>query len=267
MNARAIQKRANQGSKYPVKSLVKALNILEILGGSSSGESLTSISERLRLGKSTVHRLLATLRDHDFVWLDPHSGNYLVGAKILQLSEQLNQQSILIRYGGPILEELVTTVNETINLGVLEGSSVLYIIKKEADIPLKMSGKVGKRFPAHCTAMGKVLLAGLSPEELRAQYPRDEDLTIMTPKSISSISELEKNLDKVREQGVAFDNEELYQGVVCIAAPVRDHDGKVIAAISLSLPKHRLEPETFNEFRTHLLQSTGQLSQQLGYRG
>src|SRR5688500_1757973 len=120
-----------QASKYPVKSLTKALKILEILGNSNNGESLTSISEKLRLGKSTVHRLLATLRDHDFVWLDPHSGNYLVGAKILQLSEQLNNQSILIRYGEPVIESLMKVSNETINLGVLEGNEVLYIIKKE----------------------------------------------------------------------------------------------------------------------------------------
>lgn len=267
MTPRRVMKGNSQASKYPVKSLTKALNILEILGGSNNGESLTSISEKLKLGKSTVHRLLATLRDHDFVWLDPHSGNYLVGAKILQLSEQLNHQSILIRHGERILEDLVKTSNETINLGVLEGNEVLYIIKKEADIPLKMSGKVGKRFPAHCTAMGKVLLAGLPREQLKASYSRQKELTTMTPRSISTLSELEKHLEKVREQGVAFDNEELYPGVVCIAAPVRDYDGKVIAAISLSLPKHRLEPETFNEFKLQILQSTQQLSRQLGYQG
>jgi DNA-binding IclR family transcriptional regulator len=265
--ASSIAFKKSTQSKYPVKSLTKALNILDILGGSSNGETLTSISGKLRLGKSTVHRLLATLRDHDFVWLDSHSGNYLIGAKVLQLSEQLSQQSILIRYGEPVIEALMKVTNETINLGVLEGNSVLYIIKKEADIPLKMSGKVGKRFPAHCTAMGKVLLAGLPREELKALYPSDVALPQQTPKSTATVAELEKHLEKVRQQGVAFDNEELYPGVVCIAAPVRNHQGQTIAAISLSLPKHRLEPESSNEFKTQLLQSASHLSRRLGYEG
>src|SRR6266566_6894895 len=93
-------------NKYPVKSVVKTLNVLEHLGTSPSGTTLTEISTKLGIGKSTIHRLLATLRDHDFVWLDPMSSRYILGARILQLSEQLNHQSILIRYGEPILSRL-----------------------------------------------------------------------------------------------------------------------------------------------------------------
>src|SRR4051812_13236579 len=108
-------------NKYPVKSLIKALNILDILGSSEQGESLSAISDRLRLGKSTVHRLLATLKDQDFVWIEPSTSNYVLGAKLLQFSDQLSRQSMLVRYGRASLASLAKETNETCNLGVLEG--------------------------------------------------------------------------------------------------------------------------------------------------
>ena len=119
--------RLRSPNKYPVKSLRKALGVLTCLGKSDTGMTLTEISAAIKIGKSTVHRLLATLLDEDFVWLDPYSSRYILGAKVLQLSNQLSHQSILIRYGGPVLKRLATVVNETCNLGVLEGDQVHYL--------------------------------------------------------------------------------------------------------------------------------------------
>ena len=185
----------SKDNKYPVKSLIKALNILEHIGTWEHGVGLTEISKKLGIGKSTVHRLLATLIDHDFVWVDPRSSNYMLGSKILQLSGQLNRQSILIRYAEPIISRLTRDTNETCNLGVLDGDEVLYLMLKESDNPLRMSGQVGKRLPAHCTALGKVLLSGLSKQELAGIYGTRTNLETYTSNTVSTIAELEKQLE------------------------------------------------------------------------
>jgi len=253
-------------NKYPVKSLIKALSIVEHLGATEGGSSLTEISAGLRIGKSTVHRLLATLRDHDFVWFDPSSSRYVLGARILQLSEQLSRHSILIRCGSPTLSRLSQATDETCNLGVLDGREVLYLIMKQSSHPLQVSGQVGKRLPAHCTAIGKALLSGLSREEIQRLYGRKEKLKAPTSRSISSLSELCDHIDKVRKTGLAFDNEELYTGVVCVGTPIRNLHGRVVGAISIAFPKNRMDPETLENSKSLLLDSARDISRQLGYQ-
>jgi DNA-binding IclR family transcriptional regulator len=256
--------KATNGNKYPVKSVVKTLTILEHLGRSPNGTSLTEISTKLRLGKSTVHRLLATLRDHDFVWLEPNSSRYILGARILQLSEQLNHQSILIRYGEPILTKLAHATGETCNLGVLDRRSVLYLIMKESKNPLRMSGQVGKRLPAHCTALGKALLTGLTREELSELYSKEKKLETFTENTVSTVSDLLQHVEKARHNGYAVDSEEIYPGVSCVATPIRDHSGRVVSAISVSFPKNRVDARTLQQFKSLVLEAAGDLSRQLG---
>jgi DNA-binding IclR family transcriptional regulator len=253
-------------NKYPVKSVVKTLNVLEHLGSSPHGTTLTEISTKLRIGKSTIHRLLATLRDHDFVWLDPMSSRYILGARILQLSEQLNHQSILIRYGEPVLSHLANATGETCNLGVLDGQSVLYLIIKESRNHLRMTGQVGKRLPAHCTALGRALLTGLTREELNELYSETRKLEKFTAKSIRTFSELLRSVEKTRQEGIVVDNEEVFAGVLCLGTPIRDHSGRVVAAISVSFPKNRVDAKTMKRFRALLLEAALELSQQLRYK-
>lgn len=253
-------------NKYPVKSLIKALNIVEHLGTTEMGSSLTEISAKLGIGKSTVHRLLATLRDHDLVWIDPNSSRYVLGARILQLSEQLSRNSILIRCGTPIVSRLAQATDETCNLGVLDGRNVLYLIMKQSSHPLQVSGQVGKRLLAHCTAIGKALLSGLSREEIMRLYGKKENLETRTSRSISRLCELCDHIDKVRKKGLATDNEELYPGVVCIGTPIRNRHGRIVAAISIAFPKNRVDPETLDNSKSLLLDCAMDISRQLGYQ-
>jgi len=253
-------------NKYPVKSLVKALNIVEYLGTMEGGSTLTQVSAKLRIGKSTVHRLLATLKDHDFVWFDPNSSRYVLGTRILQLSEQLSRHSILIRCGAPILSRMSQATDETCNLGVLDGKEVLYLIMKQSSHPLQVSGQVGKRLLAHCTAIGKALLSGLSREEIMRLYGKKQNLETPTSRSISTLTELCNHIDKVRKTGLAIDNEELYTGVVCVGTPIRNRHGRVVAAISIAFPKHRIDPETLERSKLQLLECAEDFSRQLGYQ-
>ena len=258
--------KVSKANKYPVKSVVKTLNVLEYLGSSPNGTTLTEISTKLRIGKSTIHRLLGTLRDHDFVWLDPLSSRYILGARILQLSEQLSHQSILIRYGEPILSRLAAETGETCNLGVLDGQSVLYLIIKESGNPLRMTGQVGKRLPAHCTSLGKALLCGLTREEFDDLYRGTKKLDKLTAKSLHTVPELLSVVEGARREKIMIDDEEIFNGVYCLGTAIRDHSGRVISAISISFPKLRVDPKTLERFRALLLDSAAELSRALSYR-
>jgi DNA-binding IclR family transcriptional regulator len=252
-------------SKYPVKSLIKALRILDALGESSDGRGITELGKELRIGKSTVHRLLATLKDEGYVMVDPLTSRYTLGAKIAKLEEQLAQQSPLLRAGVPIIQRLAQECNETANLAILEGGEVLYIAKEESKEPLRASGHVGRRLPAHSTALGKGLLAGLSDSEVRRLYRNTRKLRQSTPNTIDNLDRLLAELAGVRREGVAYDNEEMYPGLDCIAAPVRDFSGRVIAALSLSVPHHRMSSERRHALQEALLQATAELSAKLGF--
>src|SRR6185312_6731787 len=191
-------------AKYPVKSLAKALRLLDSLGKSDSGTSIATLSKELKMGKSTVHRLLATLREFDLVWFDPDTSNYALGARILRWSDLLVRQNLLIRHGLPILRSLVESCHETANLAVLEGTEILFVARYESSQRLRMSDVVGGRSPSHCTALGKALLSRLSEREFQAIYEGAESLKAVTPNSITSKEKLWDHLKKVREDGVAY---------------------------------------------------------------
>ena len=233
-------KRGRVLARYRVKSLAKALRILDAVGCSQHGASIATLSKELQMGKSTVHRLLATLREFDLIWFDPNTSQYALGSRILRWSDLLVRQNLLVRHGLPILRELVDVGRETANLAVLEGSKVLYVAQVECMERLRMSEAVGTRQPAHSTALGKALLATLMEQELDQLYGKTEALKSLTSNTITDPRLLREHLRKVRREGLAYDFEENVVGVVCIGAAVRNFAGKAIAAMSISSPIQRL---------------------------
>jgi len=165
-----------------------------------------------------------------------------------------------------ILEGLAKSSDETCNMGVLVGGEVLYMIKKESSNPFRMSGQVEKKLPAHCTALGKVLLSGLSVEELGKAIDNAPHLEAFSINSIATLRELKRHLVKVRQTGLAFDDEELNSGAVRLAGPVREYRGRIIAAISISFPKHRIVPGKLEAFKALLSAACLDFSRQLGYQ-
>jgi DNA-binding IclR family transcriptional regulator len=252
-------------AKYPVKSLAKALRLLEFLGRPQEGTSIAVLSKELRIGKSTVHRLLATLREFDLVWLNPSTSNYALGARILRWSDLLVRQNLLIRHGLPILRELMNTSRETANLAVLEGNEVLYIAQCESTERLRTSEAVGTRAPAHSTSLGKVLFAMLPDEQFDEIYQNTESLVRVTPNTITDRSRLKVHLQKVRQEGVAYDFEENVIGVVCIGTVVRNFAGMPVAGMSISVPTQRVRGENLSELKEQLLNASNKLSAELGY--
>jgi len=251
---------------YPIKVLDKSLSVLELLLQKDSAMNMTEFSEKLGLYPSTIHRILDTLKHWGYVEQDPHTQKYQLGLKALELGMAKLHQMDLVREATPYLKELVNQCNETVHLGALNEGEVLYLAKEESSQTIRMISYVGKRAPLHCTALGKVLLAYLSAEE-RKKILGKEVLPRLTENTITDKGELEKELGKVREQGFALDREENEKDVRCVAAPIRNYQGEVIAALSISSPIFRIDKNAQNDLKEALVETSKKISKRLGYNG
>ena len=251
---------------YPIKVLDKTFSILDILLQHGSSMHMTEITEKLGLYPSTIHRILDTLKHRGYVEQDPKSQKYRLGLKLLELGMAKLHQMDLVKEAIPYLKELVKLCNETVHLGVLEGGEVLYLAKEESSQTIRMISYVGKRAPLYCTALGKILLAYMSEEE-REKILQNREFPRLTENTITDKEELEKELNRIKKQGFALDREENEKDVRCMAAPIRNYQEKVIAAISISSPIFRINKDVQNNLKEALLKTSEKISKRLGYNG
>jgi DNA-binding IclR family transcriptional regulator len=256
--------RSARANHRPVKSLIKALRILDTLGESPNGLGITELSEALKAPKSTVHRLIATLEAGGYAVFDLPTSKYVLGSRVAQLGERLNHQSSLLTYGVPALELLTRECGEASHLAILEGTEVVYVSREESKEPIRISFGMGHRAPAHCTALGKAFLAALSDSDIKTLY-RNVKLQQLTPRTKTKLQDVLAEMPAIRREGIAYDNEEYMSGLRCIAAPIRDFSSRTIAAMSLSLFKHKLTPERKAFFKQALLRASDDVSEKLGY--
>ncbi|HEY6249547.1 MAG TPA: IclR family transcriptional regulator [Candidatus Angelobacter sp.] len=250
----------------PVKSLIKALRILGALGDCPGGLGITELSGILKSPKSTVHRLVATLETVGYVFFDLPTSKYVLGSRVAKLGEQLSQQSPLLTFGVPALEQLTRECKEASHLAIMEGAEVVYISHEEIKEPIRISFGMGHRAPVYCTAGGKVFLAGLSNSEILTLYKnKRKKFEQRTPRTLTRLQDLLSEIATVRKEGIAYDNEEYMPGLCCIAAPVRDFSSRTIAAISLSMMNHRMTAERKVIFKETLLRVSAELSEKLGF--
>jgi len=249
----------------PVKSLIKALCILDALGDCPGGLGITELSEILKSPKSTVHRLVATLETVGYVFFDLPTSKYVLGMRVAKLGVQLSQQSQLLTFGVPALEQLTRECKEASHLAIMEGAEVVYISHEEIKEPIRVSFGMGHRAPVYCTAGGKVFLAGLSNSEILTLYKNKKKFEHRTQRTLTTLEDLLSEIAAVRKEGIAYDNEEYTPGLCCIAAPVRDFSSRTIAAISLSMMKRRMTAERKAIFKEALLQASAELSEKLGF--
>ncbi|MTI84721.1 MAG: IclR family transcriptional regulator [Firmicutes bacterium] len=224
-----------------VQSVGRALKILEVLSKQCAPLSVSDIAHRVDLKLSTVYRLLSTLVHYDFVTQEDETSKYRLTLKLLHMGKTALDFYDLRTTARPFMKELLNRCNETTNLAVLEEGDVVYIDQLESTnlILVRMFAKVGSRGPAHCTATGKTLLAGLPEDELD-KILNSISLDHFTNATITERQILRKELAKVRSSGYALDLGERENEVKCIAAPVRNHEGKVIGAIGVSGPATRI---------------------------
>ena len=255
--------------KNTVQSLERAALILDVLSRFSQGLSLGELSEKVNLSKGTVHRLLSSLSYLDFIRQDPLSKQYLLGFKLVELGNSLLNQIDFRIEARPFLIDLAETSGETVHMVILDRSEVLYIDKVEASgksTGLRMASMLGSRIPAHCSAVGKVLLASLSEtkfEEIVGTGP----LPRKTANTITDPEELKIHLKQVRQNGYALDNEENEIGIRCFAAPICDQRGEVIAAISISAPAIRIKTRILvTSLKEQVIETALKISRKLGYQ-
>lgn len=243
---------------------MRAMSILDLLGRSGKRMGVTEIGTELGLHKSTVYRILSTLEQGGYIQQDTESGKYSLGTHILELGMQCLQQIDLREKAAPIMKRLSAETGEVVHLAILDGLEVVYIDKVEQSQTLTMRARIGARAHAHCTALGKVLLAFRGDDVLARLEGRE--LARQTPNTITSIPELRAHLSTVRDRGYAVDDEENEQGVRCVAVPIRNHAGTVVAAMSISAPTVRLPRERVDEVVPLVLKAGRDLSGTLGYR-
>ncbi len=245
-----------------VKSVLKAFQIVDTL---SHGEKvLTEIAKAVGLHLATTRRLLLTLLDTGYVRVDEPTKKYYLGVKCIVLGRRGGPIGDLRQFAVPFLRELMKRSNDTVNLVIEDSDQAVYIEQIECENALRAANKVGSRAPLYCTAAGKVLLAA-RPATERRKYLERIPLTPLTSKTILNREQLLTELEKVERTGVAIDNEEQLLGERCIASPVRDHQGGVPGAISISGPSVRLTMERLKQLKPIILQVSSQISKQLGY--
>ncbi|MDR5695830.1 MAG: IclR family transcriptional regulator [Armatimonadota bacterium] len=247
-----------------VQAVDRALAILEALAESERPMGLVELSTRVGLHVSTVHRLLSTMSRRRFVTQDPESGRYRLGMRAFEVGSAAIQQVELREVARPYLRWLMEETQETANLAVLIDGEVVYIDQVESQNLVRMFTRVGRRVPAHCTGVGKILLAGLSDDEVQ-RILDERGLPRFTPHTIVDPRKLLHELERVRASGFALDNEEREVGVRCVAGPVRDHEGRVVAAVSISGPSSRITEDRIPHLIQAVRTATSRISMELGW--
>lgn len=252
-------------SLYRVQVLDRALAILDALARLREDASLAEVAAAVKLHKSSVHRLLMSLEKHRLVDRDPQSGRFRLGLRLFDLGTLAVARFNVRDRARPHLERLMYNSHETVHLCVLENGEVLYLDKIEPDRTVRLSSTIGHRNAAHCTAVGKAMLAWLTEAEVDAIL-RQHGLRRCTARTIVTPAELKEELREVRKNGYAVDDEEHEEGVRCVAAAVKDHSGRPVAAMSVSAPSFRLPVPKVAGVAALVVEAAHALSLECSYR-
>jgi IclR family transcriptional regulator, KDG regulon repressor len=248
-----------------VQSLERAFTLLEILGQADQPLGISEIATDSLLPLATVHRLLQTLTQLGYVEKDLDTHRYTLGVKFLHLRGAVIDYVHLASQAMPIMKNLVHRLDETVHLAVLNKGEVIYIERVEGFQTQGMYTRIGKRHYAHCTALGKAMLAYQSEDVIDSMIEQ-HGLPRFSSNTITTKNHLVAELDCVRQRGYAVDNGETAEPVRCIAAPIRDYSTKVIAAVSVSGPINKITPVRDAEISQAVCNAANRISQQLGYR-
>ena len=250
-----------------VPAVTRALDILELFLDGDGTLSAPDIVRKLQLPRTTVHELVTTLAARQYIVQVPgQPGRYRLGVRPYQLGSRYAEQLDLAAEGQQVARTVAETCDETVHVAILEGTDVIYIAKVDSTHAVRMVSAAGRRLPAHCTSVGKMLLASLPDSELTSRVPEDAELAGMTPNSITDPAVLREALAEIRRRGVAVESRESNSDVSCVAAPVRDRTGQVVAALSISVPMIRWSDDRRGELEQLAMKGAAELSERLGHR-
>lgn len=247
-----------------VQSLDRAIEILEALANEGKSLGVTELSKKLGLHKSTVHRMLSTWVEWGYVEKSWDDDRYKLGLKVVELGSVYLNNIQLKTEALPYLRELMNKSHNTAHLARLEGGDVVYMDKVDVVNNIRIYSQIGKRLPAHCTALGKVMAAYANEREVEKIFS-PEKFTALTDKTIIDKNEFLEELKKIKKEGWALDDEELQSGIRCVAAPVMDYRGEVIAAVSTTAPKEEFNNDKISEIKEYVKETARKISIRMGY--
>ncbi len=249
----------------PSVAVERALTMLEAVAQEPQGLSNAEISRKLQIPKSSASYILRTLETQGYLNRDPNSGKYRVGLKILSLSRGALSGIDVREVALPIMRHLVEKTSLTCHLAILDGPEAVYIEKVEPPGFIRMDTWVGRRMRVHATSVGKALVAYI-PQERLETFIGERAMEKRTPKTITTLPRLLKELEKVRTQGYAVDDEENNLGARCVGAPVFNQQGAIEASVGLSGTTNQVNAQTMPRILEALKDAARHISMQLGYR-
>lgn len=226
------------------KPTLRVLDLLEVLAQHPEGSTLTDLSQATGISKSTLVPILRTMERHHFISIDPVEKSYTVGIKAFSVGSSFVEKVPVVPLLREEMERAVNVCQETCQLGVLDGPDVLYIAKVDSTQAIRLISSIGKRIPAYCTALGKALLSETSPEAIRELFPGPLDT--LTSHTLATVDDVVAQIALQRREGVFRESEESSENVVCFSVPLR-RSGKIVAAVSISVLKFRLDEDKERE--------------------
>lgn len=243
---------------YNVRAVERAMRILEAFDGHNNALGVSEVAQATGLHKATTHRILMTLFNGGFLERAGDGDGFRLGLPLVELGLGALHGLDFRRAAVPYMQQLVERFQETCTLAIFDRGQMLYVEVIHAEHSLTIAARVGRHLPAHCTASGKVLLAFLPPETVEPII--SAPLVLYTEKTITSPDLLREELSLVRRRGYAVADEEFEAGVRAISVPIRDLDGKVMAAMSIPCPTNRLDSERIPEMAQALMEAANAIS-------
>ena len=249
---------------YKSQVLDRTYQILDILAKEDSGLGVTGLMTRLGLNKSTTHRLVMVLESYRFIEKNPETGKYQLGSRILALGLSALSRLGIQQVAMPHLRHLVAESGETAHIGVLRDGEVISIANVRSTQALHAPSETGTRHPVHCSSLGKAILA-FGPDDDVELFLKDRKLEGFTRNTITSHPMFLREIEIVRQNGYALDDEERENGLRCIGAPVRNNIGEVVAAVSIAGPVFRISRDRLPALASLVMDAAAQISASLGY--
>jgi IclR family acetate operon transcriptional repressor len=250
----------------PIRSVLRTLELLKALGELGAPAGISELARMLGLSPSTVYRIAYTLQSEGFLSQDRQSGKYAIGPTFVLIADRWSGRRLLEAKARPVLRRLADELNESAGIAVGRDDSVVFTLAEEPRNFLRVHLRVGTPLPLHATAVGKVILASWSDAEVDA-FLQNRPLERYTEHTVTSPERLRAELARIRATGLAVNDEEFVPGVRCLAVPVRDSSGHVVAAMTVAGPASRMTGEKLTRCQAALVQAAREVSAELGYRG
>jgi IclR family transcriptional regulator, pca regulon regulatory protein len=256
----------SDNNQYYVEALGRGLAILGCFVDGPSHLSLAELCERVNLNRGTTFRLLRTLEHAGYVSQDPRTKKYRLTVKVLDLQRAAIRGLDVTTHALPVMERINEEFEESVSVAILEGTYIRYIARVPSRRIMSINLDVGSQLPAHATSLGKVLLSGLPEGEIQRIYDGVE-LERFTERTITDLKSLREAASHIANQGFAINDEELEIGLRSVSAPIRDHSGRVVAAMNVSVSSARMTVEFLSRnVAPKLVEATLEVSEHLGYR-